>query len=242
MNFKPIAAIVAASMAVSACATSYTVAPRASADQEIRYLNGQATTYSDMGNGAVQVTPLGVNEQGRLVFGVAAFNETDKPSNFGIENVVAGADGVPLRVFTHAEMERQAKNAATAAMVAAVLVGAASAYAAQQNATTTSTYYTPRGTYSYRHYNPVAAQIGTSVAAVSTAATTAGIASTLDATLQGLSATVLQTTTIDPDEAFGGQVTTDRVKVPAEGSLDAMLSVSWNGDMHVFHWDVTKTQ
>ena len=145
MNFKPIAAIVAASMAVSACATSYTVAPRASAEQEIRYLNGQATTYSDMGNGAVQVTPLGVNEQGRLVFGVAAFNETDKPSNFGIENVVAGADGVPLRVFTHAEMERQAKNAATAAMVAAVLVGAASAYAAQQNATTTSTYYTPRG-------------------------------------------------------------------------------------------------
>lgn len=242
MNFKPIAAIMAASMAISACATSYSVTPKAGVDQEIKYLNGQATTYSDMDNGAVQITPLGVNEQGRLVFGVAAFNETDKSSNFGIENVVAAADGAPLRIFTHAEMERQAKNAATAALVLAVVAGAASAYAAQQNATYTSSYTTPRGTYTYRHYSPVAAQLGTSAAIAGTAVTTAGIANTLDATLQGLSATVLQTTTIEPDEAFGGQVTTDRVKVPAEGSLDAMLSVSWNGDMHVFHWDVTKTQ
>ena len=242
MNFKPIAAAMAVSMAVSACATSYTVAPRASADQEIRYLQGQATTYSDMDHGAVQVTPLGVNEQGRLVFGVAAFNETDKASNFGIENIVAGANGAPLRIFTHAEMERQAKNAATAALVLAVVAGAASAYAAQQNATSTSTYSTPRGTYTYRHYNPLAAQVGVSLAAAGTAATTAGIASTLDATLEGLSATVLQTTTVDPDEAFGGQVTTDRVAVPSAGSLDAMLSVSWNGDMHVFHWDVSKVQ
>lgn len=57
---------------------------------------------------------------------------------------------------------------------------------------------------------------------------------------RGLSATVIQT--IDPDEAFGGHVTTGRVAIPSEGSLDAMLSVSWNGDMHVFHWDVTKIQ
>lgn len=242
MNFRAIAAITAASMVVSACATSYAVTPKVGVNQEIRYLQGQATTYSDLEHGAVQVTPLGVNAQGRLVFGVAAFNETDKPSNFGIENVVAGADGAPLRIFTHAEMERQAKNAATAALVLAVVAGAASAYAAQQNATTTSTYTTPRGTYSYRHYNPLAAQLGTSIAVAGTAATTAGIASTLDATLTGLSATVLQTTTIDPDEAFGGQVTTDRVAIPSQGSLDAMLSVSWNGDMHVFHWDVTKTQ
>lgn len=216
--------------------------PRASADQEIRYLQGQATTYSDLQHGAVQVTPIGINEQGRMVFGVAAFNETDSASNFGIENVVASANGSSLRVFTHDEMERQAKNAATAALVLAVVAGAASAYAAQQNATTTSTYVTPRGTYSYRHYNPLAAQIGTSIAVAGTAATTSGIAKTLDATLEGLSATVLQTTTIDPQEAFGGQVTTDRVAVPAEGSLDAMLSVSWNGDMHIFHWDVSKVQ
>lgn len=242
MNFKAIAAITAASMVVSACATSYAVTPKVAGNQEIRYLQGQATTYSDLEHGAVQVTPMGVNAQGRLVFGVAAFNETDKASNFGIENVAAASNGAALRIFTHAEMERQAKNAATAALVLAVVAGAASAYAAQQNATTTSTYSTPRGTYSYRHYSPVAAQLGTSIALAGTAATTAGIASTLDATLTGLSATVLQTTTIDPDEAFGGQITTDRVAVPSVGSLDAMLSVSWNGDMHTFHWDVTKTQ
>jgi hypothetical protein len=242
MRLQVIAAITAASMAVSACATSYTMAPKASADQTIRYVQGQATTYSDMAHGSVQITPIGVNEQGRLVFGVAAFNETDKASNFGIENVVAGADGAPLRIFTHAEMERQAKNAATAALILTAIAGGAAAYAASQNATSTSTYTTPRGTYTYRHYSPAQAQLGVALATAGTAASAKGIADTLDATLTGLSATVLQTTTIDPDEAFGGQVTTDRVKIPAERSLDAMLSVSWNGDMHVFHWDVSKVQ
>jgi hypothetical protein len=242
MNFKTVAAITAASMVVGACATSYTVTPQAGPNQEIRYLQGQATTYSDLQNGAVQITPLGVNQQGRLVFGVAAFNETDQASNFGIENVSAAANGEPLRIFTHAEMERQAKNAATAALIVAAVAGAASAYAAQQNATTTSTYTTPRGVYTYRHYNPLAAQLGVSVAAAGTAATTVGIAKTLDATLEGLSATVLQTTTIDPDEAFGGQVTTDRVSVPSNGSLAAMLSVTWNGETHLFNWNVTKAQ
>ena len=243
MRFQITSVAVAACVAMSACATSYTMTPEVAAGQEVRYVQGAATTYSNLANGAIQVTPVGVNDQGRMVFSVAAFNGTETAQNFGIENVTAMADGQPVRVFTKAEMERQAKNAATAALVVAALAGATSAYAANQNAYSTSTMTTPTGrVYSYRSYNPLAAQIGSTAATAGTVATAAGIAKTLDGTLIGLGQTVLQTTTIDPDGAYGGQVTTDRVKVPSSGSLDAMLAVQWNGETHMFNWAVTKQQ
>ena len=116
-----IAPAVCAALAVSACATSYSVQPVAGQNQSIRYVQGQATTFAEGRNGSVQITPLGVNEKGRLVFGVAAFNNGKQSANFGVENMSAGADGAPLRIFTHAELERMAKNDATIALVATAL-------------------------------------------------------------------------------------------------------------------------
>src|SRR5688572_15566283 len=69
----PLALVFIASAALSGCATHYVVDPVAAPDQEVRYDRGTPTTYSERTNGAVQITPFGVDERdGRLVFGVAA--------------------------------------------------------------------------------------------------------------------------------------------------------------------------
>jgi hypothetical protein len=237
-----IAPALCAALAVSACATSYAVKPVAGDSQSIRYVQGQATTFAEGRNGSVQVTPLGVNEKGRLVFGVAAFNNAKEPTNFGVENMIAAAGGEPLRIFTHAELERMAKNDATIALVAAALAGAATAYAASQGPTYTSTYSTPRGVYRYQATDHVAQAALAGAAVAGTALTMKEINDNLDGTLMALQGQVLQTTTIDPESSFGGQVITDRVAIPSEGSLDALLTVTWNEDVYQFRWDVSKVQ
>lgn len=188
------------------------------------------------------MTPLGVNEKGRLVFGVAAFNNASGSTNFGVENMVATAGGQPLRIFTHAELERMAKNDATIALVAAALAGAGAAYAASQGPTYTSTYTTPRGVYHYQATDHVAQAALAGAAVAGTALTMKEINDNLDGTLMALQGQILQTTTIDPESSFGGQVITDRVAIPTEGSLDALLTVNWNEDVYQFRWDVSKVQ
>lgn len=135
-----------------------------------------------------------------------------------------------------------AKNDATIAMVATALASAASAYAATQGPTYTSTYSTPRGVYRYQATDHVAQAALAGAAVVGTALTMKQINDNLDGTLQALQGQVLQTTTVDPETTFGGQVITDRVAIPAEGALDALLTVSFNNDVYQFRWDVSKVQ
>lgn len=241
MNVKVISAV-CASLAVSACATSYSVTPVTGSNQSIRYIQGQPTTFAEGRNGSIQVTPLGVNEKGRLAFGVAAFNASHHAANFGVENMSARAGEATLRIFTHAELERMAKNDATIAAVATALAGAASAYAATQGPTYTSTYSTPRGIYHYSATNHAAQAALVGAATAGTAITLKQINDNLDGTLTALQSQILQTTTIDPNTSFGGQVVTDRVAIPAEGSLNALLSVNWNDEVYEFRWDVSKVQ
>lgn len=231
-----------ATLAVSACATSYSVKPVAAEGQTIRYVSGQATTFAEGRKGSVQVTPLGVNEKGRLVFGVAAFNNGAEATTLGVENMTATAGGAPLRIFTHAELERMAKNDATIAMVATALAGAASAYAATQGPTYTSTYSTPRGVYRYQSTDYVAQAALAGAAVAGAAVTMKQINDTLDGTLAALQGQILQTTTVDPETSFGGQVITDRVAIPSEGVLDALLTVAFNSEVYQFRWDVSKVQ
>lgn len=236
------AVAVCAAATLSACATSYDVKPLAGEGQTIRYVQGQATTFAQGKNGSLQVTPLGVNEKGRLVFGVAAFNSASVASNFGIENVSAQANGAPLRIFSQAELERMAKNDATIALVAAALVGGAAAAAAANSPTYSSTYSTPRGIYRYEATDRVAQAVAIGAATAATAVTMKEINDNLDGTLMALQNQVLQTTTLDPDTSFGGQVITDRVAIPTEGSLAALMTVNWNDDVYQFRWDVSKVQ
>lgn len=231
-------------LGLAACSTSYSVTPVTQGAQEVRFDRGAPTTFADGQNGAVQVTPLGVNDDRRLVFGIAAFNKGGASSNFGIENLaLADADGVPIKVFTTAELVHKEKVKAAWKAVALAVSGAAAAYAANANAYSTTNGYisTPYGSASYysRTYNPALAYAGTAAA---TAATTYGLVSvknSLDRSVSNLRGHILQTTTIDSGDSYGGEAISDGLP---KGRLpkDIVLTVHWNGDNYSFKYTVAK--
>jgi hypothetical protein len=82
---------------LSGCATTYAITPLAVGTTTTRYEQGVPMTASNLPSGSVKVKPIGVNDQGRLMFGVAAINQSPAPVNFGIENVLMFSDvGVPI--------------------------------------------------------------------------------------------------------------------------------------------------
>lgn len=226
---------------LSGCATTYEITPMAIGATTTRYEQGVPMTASNLPSGSVQVKPVGVNDQGRLMFGVAAINQSPASVNFGIENVSMFSEvGLPIRLFTHDELERQAKNAATWAAVAVAFAGAASAYAATQNAysTTTGSIYGPRGTTNFvsQTYNPTAATLGVGAASAATAAGLIAINRSLDDTIANLNGRILQTTTIDPGMIYGGQIVSDRVKLDKPKVV--VIHVGFNNDDHEFRYTV----
>ncbi|WNO53167.1 hypothetical protein [Stakelama saccharophila] len=242
---KTIAAGLMMATCLSACASTYRITPIAAAGQKVRYEQGVPTTDKIRSNGSVKVTPVKVADNGRLVFAVAALNTSDRPSNFGVQNIsVTDAAGGSIHVYDHDELVREAKNRATWAAVAAALAGAGAAVAANQNAyrTTNATMTAPGGriyTYRARNYDPTAAAVGTAAAAAGTTAAMIGIRDALDKTLAGLHGQILQTTTIDPNTAWGGKVVAD--KLPGKGwPREVAVKIDWNGERFPFRFRVEK--
>lgn len=234
------AAIIAAACTMSACATSYTMTPHPTGSQSVRYVQGQATIFADGEHSAVQVTALGPNGKGRLIYSVAAMNRSQGPANFGAENVSLSASGSAVRVFTYAELERMAKNDATMALVLTALAGAGSAYVAASGPTSQSTTYTPFGTYQTSTTNHALQSLAVSAAAATTASQMNSISNNLDDTLMALGSNVLQTTTIDHLATYGGQIVSDRVDIPAEGELSTALTVRFAGETYVVNFGISK--
>lgn len=238
--FKKVFALLASASVLSACATTYSITPVDTGAAKVTYDNGRPTTDLEQANGAIKVTPLGVAENGRLNFAVAGYNKLNSPSNFGSENFTASVAGAPVKVYTYAQLEREAKNAATWAAVAVALSGAATAVAANNNAyrTTNTTLYTPRGVYAAHSttYDPTAAAVGTAAAGAATAGGLYAIRKELDSTLDRLGGTILQTTTIDPKQAYGGQIVVEKPK----GSVPYQVEVKarWNEEDYTFRFSV----
>lgn len=240
MKKLAIVAVAAASMTASACATSYTMTPHPTDGQTVRYVQGRATIFAEGTNGAVQVTALGPNEKGRLLYSVAAQNRSQEVHNFGTENVSLSANGAPVRVFSYNELERMAKNDATTAMVLMALAGGVAAASAYSGPTSTSTTHTPYGTYHTSTTNYAAQAVAASAATAATAVQMRQISDNLDGTLANLGMNVLQTTTIDPDDAFGGQVIADRVAIPKAGELGTTLTVRFAGEEYVVNFGISQ--
>lgn len=242
MRNQFVVAAVLASVTLSGCATSYTMTPHPGAAQSVRYFQGQPTIYAQGEHGAVQVTPYAPNENGRLTYSVAAFNNTAAPVNFGAEDMSLMADGAPVRIFTYPELERMAKNDATTLLVLTAIAGGASAAAAASGPTSRSTTYTPYGTYQTVTTNYAAQAVASSVAAAATSAQMRDISNQLDATLGALGQNILQTTTIDPKSTFGGQIVGDRVVIPEEGELSTSLTIRFAGEEYVVNFGISRQQ
>lgn len=243
MKFASVLVRIALALGISACATTYKVTPVPDPEQKVHYTQGTATTYSETGDSAVQVTPYGVNEEGRLVFGVALFNKTSAPGNFGVENLSLTAEGgAPVKLFSYDELVREARNRATWAEIGLVVAGAASAYAASENAysTTNGSISGPYGTTTFyaRTYDPAAAYAGSAAAGAATGYGIAGIEYSLDRTLVSLRNHILQTTTIDPRTSFGGSVITDSLSGSYPHNIS--LAVNWGTSRYTFQFVATK--
>lgn len=229
---------------LAACSTEYSVTPLAQDGQQIRYTQGRATAYSEKNAGALQVTPLGLNDGMRPSFQIAAFNKSHGPSNFGVENVsLELADGSADKVFTSSELQHEAKVNAEWAEAATILAGGLAAGAAQANAysTTSGSVSSSYGSASFyaRTYDPTAAYLGTASAAAATGYGLQRIESALDATLANYRNNILQTTTLDSGQSYGGVVVADKLS-SSKFPENIVLRVKWNGDDYDFHFLVTE--
>ena len=188
----------------------------------------------------MQVTPLGIGDKGRLLYSVAIYNRGSEPINFGVENVSVLAAGTPVRVFTYAELERMAKNDATTALVITALAGGVAAYSAAQSPTYHTTTTTPFGTYTTTATNYAAQAVAVAATSAATTAQMNNIGANLDNTLSTLGHNVLQTTTVDPDSSYGGQIIADRVQMPDSGTLPTTFIVEVSGERFSFDFDITE--
>jgi hypothetical protein len=231
-------------VALSGCATQYNVAPIADNSQQIRYERGQPTIYSEMQFGAVQVTSLGVNGDKRLGFRVAAFNKGTVPSNFGVENIsLVQADGSPDKIMTASELEHEAQVQADWNTLAVSLTAVSQSISASQAAytTTTGTADTSEGpvSFSSQSYNPALAQQGIDEAGVEMNANLHSIEDTLDHTVNSIRDNVLQTTTVDPGNSYGGIAVANKLS-SSIFPQEVTLHVNWNGEDHLFRFAVAK--
>ncbi|MGH6828170.1 MAG: hypothetical protein ACREFW_04600, partial [Rhizomicrobium sp.] len=175
-----------------------------------------------------------------------AFNKSNKPANFGLDNVSVSSGGKDLRTYSRDDLAHEAKVRAAWAALATALAGAAAAYGANQAAyqQTNGTIVTPRGglvTYQETTYDPAVAAAGTAAASVATAYGLSSIKNSLDQTIAHLNGSILQLNTVDPGQSIGGEIVVD---LPKARSYPQPLEISihWNDDVYLFDFDVTKSK
>lgn len=243
---KRVLGAAALALLTAGCASTYAIAPQPVAGQGIRYERGTPTVVSVRPHGVVRVSPAAKSYQDRVVLNVVAFNNGPDPANLGYENLsVTADDGTPMRLYTVAELEREAKTKAAWAAFAVALAGAANTYAAQQsaysygygNVSTYGTYGHAISTYSYTAYNPALANALTQQAMDRTSADIGQISAALDHTVANLEGHVLQTTTIDVGQINGGQVVVAKPRMAKDALAGFTVRVVFNGDTHEFRFN-----
>lgn len=218
----------------------YAVHPVRLADESIRFYKGVPTIDIDGKDGAVQVSPLAM-DHGSFSFSVAVLNKGSGSADFDVTDVTADAGGTQLICFTKDELEKRAKNRAMWTAIAVGLAGGlASAAAASQRDHYSATMFTPRGTYRAFYSAPsVAGQLQATAIAAGTGYSIARIQDNLDATREALGNNIVQRTTVDPGEGYGGQVIFQKVKLKTFPQ-QMVIVVKWNGEDYRFGFVVGK--
>lgn len=209
-------------------------------DEAIRYTRGQASVIDHADTGSIQVRPAPM-DHGSLVYGVAVLNTGRVPANVDVSNFSLIVNGKTYRAFTVTELTSRAKNRATWSKIGLGLLGglAAGAAAAQRD-TYVGTFRTPRATYTSVYTTPsISGQIA---AGATIGATTAGlyaIQNALDQTLDALNEDVIQLTTVDPGESYGGAVFFEKVSIP-KLPAEAEFVADWNGHEYRLKFQIAK--
>lgn len=223
-----VAAMSMAVMPAPAFAKDYEFAPVEQEGASIRYLQGVPTISAADENGGVMVTQT-EEVYGRVRMNVAFTNASNLPVNFGVENITATIDGVPVEVMTADGLQKIAKRKAGWANFAVAMAGGLGAVAANMNSNRT---YTTVGHTRYGSYysqttvrDPLAAAVGTAAAVGGAGYAMSAINSNLEQTLGSIQNNVIQTTTVDPQGNYGGMLVLDKFKVDknAPGRLELVI-------------------
>jgi len=215
------------------------VVPREAEHQTIRYLKGSPTADVDLPQGAVQVTPLAM-DHGKLSFSVVYWNKGAAPVNFGVESIAVTYKDRIVPVLSAEELIKRAKSRAMWTQVAIAMVAGAAAAA---SATTTdhyrSTTYGPGGrrysTYgSFTRSNPQAVALYSAAGAAGVYA----VQTRLDETRQILGDEVIQTTTVDPDDSYGGIIVLEKIN-GAKWPAHIVLQMKLGEATYPFTFDVS---
>ncbi|WP_205481568.1 hypothetical protein [Sphingomonas arenae] len=199
-----------------------------------RYVRGVPTLDLQQQNGVVQVRFLGYDHN-KPVFAVGFFNGGAEPVNVGIENIQATMNGSASPIFTVDQLAGQAKNRAMWAKLGIALgAGLGAAAAASQRSTYHRTMVTPRGTYSFSgSYPSLAGQLRANQIQAYGAYNLVLVQQRLDTTLAAIGDHVVQRTTLDPGDTYGGLVVLDKYKY-GKPPFELRLSVDWNGERYPF--------
>ena len=229
--------LVAAASALAVTGTAIAATPLALYPVKIgaetaRYDRGRVTVNLELPEGAVEVRPLSI-EKGQITLGIAVFNKSRSPGNFGIENVDVSINGVPAYLPTHDQLMAQARDQARDRKIAAALITGVVAGAASTMSNSYSYHqrvYTPHGAYgrTIRWEDDTPGIIGATAAVAAGAIVIHGIDRKLDYTLDRIDGSVLQATTVDPGNSFGGAVVVPfdkKMPLPAE----IRMQIEWNG-------------
>ena len=227
---KIIAAIAALSLVypTALAAKEVTLKPVASEDVAIRYVQGVPTASVADENGGVMVTQT-EEIYGRVRLRVAFSNASNEAVNFGIENITATIDGEPVNILTADDLEQIAKRKAGWTNFAIAMAGGLGAAAANMNANRTYTTVGrgPFGSYYSQTtvHDPALAMVGTAAAVGGAAYGISQVNSNLEKTLAAINDNVIQTTTVDPLNNYGGLMVIDKFKLKkgAPGRLELVI-------------------
>jgi len=234
--------LAAAIAAPALAAPTLSLYPERIGAETARYSSGSATISLKTPSGTVEIRPMPV-ENGKVTFAVAVLNQGELPTNFGMENIAATVNGIPVTLPTRNQMADQARKKARKAKIGTVLVTGVLA-GAVSTAADSGTYYhhvgSSRGGYTQAiHWeDDTPGVIGATAAVAAGAMMVQTVNQKLDHTLDQLGTQILQTTTVDPGSSFGGLVVVPTGK-GTDNPAAIRLQVNFNGRLYPFAFRLT---
>jgi len=248
-----LAASVAALASTPALATKFQMQVAPAGQQVSRMEEGVAAVDDAMQSSSVRLVQADGDFKKRASIGVVVMNNGSAPFNFGPENVTATlADGTPVPIITYEQLAHEERRRETWAAIAAGLgalgnsMSAASSgwysgtahYSGSTFGSFGSTPYsaTTYGTATVTGYSAAQAQVAQSVANQENEANFERMAAQNAANKKALSG-YMRTTTVDPQQMFGGSILFDVPKAAfqAKGDVPVTFVVTVSGEQHKFN-------
>lgn len=248
-------AFAAMSLAIAspAVAAKFNMQLQTQSGQTARMMDGVAAVDSSTSGSSVRLVQAEGALKKRGTVSLLVMNQGGKPFNFGPENVTARlADGTDVKIITYEQLVREEKKRQTWAAIAAGLAAAGNSMNAANAGRSygTATYsgstfgsYGGRsfnsyssGMGSYSSYNAGQAQMAQSLANAQNQANFSRMAEQNAANMNALKAN-MRTTTVDPDQMFGGSVMFELPKSvhKMKGDVPVTFIVTIEGESHTFN-------